>query len=507
MNAAPKADTDPRAGSAGPPAGPEPARRRSLFWTIAGMFFLTTVAGSLLQVFIAVAVLRPLESREARSRAELGATSAASEIAALPDPITDASVHTILDRARDRMGFRGSSIVFHGVNGMFTSEPPAPARLRPALGGPAAPARPGDSTRADRDRIDPSRFEILATRPVRRGATPLGTVEVRRWRPRSGWGTWETRTALLFVPFAVLASALAGLVIVRLLVRRLRSIEVLASRVAEGDLSVRIQDRSGDEIGRLSGQLDRMTERIAEARASLERNERQRRQLFADITHELATPLTSIRGFAETLLDPQVAVSTDERSRYLRGLLDEAARLDRLISDLFDLARLEAGASSLHKERLDWAALCRNTVDRFGKRFDDAGLRLTWREPSHPAWIEADGRRMEQVLENLLNNALRYVPREGGVEVSVKSVGPGGRHTLRVADDGPGIPAREMGQVFERFYRAEGAAGTGAASDGKGSGLGLAIVKEIVGRHGGAVRAEANEPRGLAIVVEMPAVA
>ena len=118
-------------------------------------------------------------------------------------------------------------------------------------------------------------------------------------------GPLEARTAVLFVPFAVLVSALAELVLVRLLVRRLRSIEVLASRVAQGDLSVRIQDQSGDEIGRLAGQLDRMTERIAEARANLERNEEQRRQLFADITHELATPLTSIRGFAETSSIPR----------------------------------------------------------------------------------------------------------------------------------------------------------------------------------------------------------
>jgi signal transduction histidine kinase len=330
-------------------------------------------------------------------------------------------------------------------------------------------------------------------------------VLVRRWQPRNSWGYWETRTALLFVPFAVLASALAGLVIVRLLVRRLRSIETLAARVAEGDLSVRIADRSGDEIGRLSEQLDRMTERIAEARASLEQNERQRRQLFADITHELATPLTSIRGFTETLLDPHVSVSAEERSRYLRGLLEEAARLDRLISDLFDLARLEAGASVLQPERLDWAALCGHTVERFRRRFDAAGLGLRWREEDGPAWIDADGRRMEQVLENLLNNALRYVPRGAHVGVSLRPApAPGERHALRVEDDGPGVPSGEMGLVFERFYRGEGA-GRAPAADAPGSGLGLAIVKEIVERHGGTVRAESNDPHGLRIIVELPA--
>lgn len=467
--------------------------RRSLFWTIAGLFFLTAVAGSLIQVFVVVGVLRPLEAREARSRAELGAAGAAAEIAALADPITDPKVHEVLARTRERMGFRGSSIVYRGADGLTTSEPQLPRRFR-------SPEQARDSLRAGREREQ--RLEVLAGRPVRRGGRVLGEVEVRRWRPRGGWGSLEARTAVLFVPFAVLVSALAGLVLVRLLVRRLRSIEVLASRVAQGDLSVRIQDQSGDEIGRLAGQLDRMTERIAEARANLERNEEQRRQLFADITHELATPLTSIRGFAETLLDPKVAVSAEERARYLRGLLEEAARLDRLISDLFDLARLEAGASVLHPERLDWTALCRNTADRFRQRYEEAGLRLEWREPPAAAWVEADGRRMEQVLENLLTNALRYVPRGGRVEVAVApSAGDSGRrHALSVEDDGPGVPPGTLGRVFERFYRADSSGG-----DGKGSGLGLAIVKEIVERHRGTVRAESNDPHGLRIVIELPA--
>ncbi|HET7498026.1 MAG TPA: HAMP domain-containing sensor histidine kinase [Candidatus Eisenbacteria bacterium] len=487
-------------GSAGAaPMTAAPGPRRSLFWTIAGMFFLTTVGGSLLQIFVAVGVLRPLETREARSRAELGAASAATEIAALPEPLTDAKVHVVLASARDRMDFRGSSIVYRGADGMYTSEPLTPPRFR-APGSDSLAF--GGARGRDRDRGRP-RFDVLAERPVRRGASVIGTVQVRRWQPRSGWGYWEMRTALLFVPFAVLASGLAGLVIVRLLVRRLRAIDALATRVAQGDLSVRIQDRSGDEIGRIAEQLDRMTERIAEARASLERNEKQRRQLFADITHELATPLTSIRGFAETLLDPAVGVSADERAKYTRGLLEEAARLDRLISDLFDLARLEAGASALHLERLDLAALAGHTVERYQKRCGDSGLRLEWEPPAGPAWIEADGRRMEQVLENLLNNAIRYVPRGGSVRVSVDPSGSrlGATHSLRVEDDGPGVPRGEMGQVFERFYRAESA---GHGSDGKGSGLGLAIVKEIVERHQGTVRAEPIDPHGLSIVVELP---
>jgi len=281
------------------------------------------------------------------------------------------------------------------------------------------------------------------------------------------------------------------------------AMETLAARVAEGDLSVRIADRSGDEIGRLAERLDRMTERLADARARVEESDRQRRQLFADITHELATPLTSIRGYAETLLDPQVSVSGDERGRFVRGVLEEARRLDRLIRDLFDLARLEAGATQLLRERLDWVALCRNTAQRFATRFADAGLRMEWDQTVPEAWIEADGHRMEQVLENLLGNALRYVPTGGRVGLSLTSTNGAGTFRLRVDDDGPGLSDEELSHVFERFYRAAGARGS-ASRDGGGSGLGLAIVREIVERHGGSVRAEASLPHGLAITIELP---
>jgi len=310
------------------------------------------------------------------------------------------------------------------------------------------------------------------------------------------------RTSLLFLPIDIAVSIAGGLVMVRVLVGRLRSMELLTGRVAEGDLSVRIADRSGDEIGRLAQQLDRMTDRLAEARAQLEGNEQQRRKLFADVTHELATPLTSIRGYAETLLDPNVKVSGEERTQYVRGLLDESSRLDRLIRDMFELARLEADASQLAREPLDWAALCRNTIERFESRSRKIGLKLVWRGGADEAWIDADGRRIERVLDNLLVNALRYVPEGGTVELGLEPDSDRKRFRLTVSDDGPGVPAEELPHVFERFYRG---ARDPKARDQSGSGLGLAIVKEIVERHGGTVAASVRSPRGLTIAVELPA--
>jgi signal transduction histidine kinase len=472
--------------------------RRSLLWTIAGIFLLTAVVGTLLQALVVVAVVEPLETRELRARAELAVSSIAEATAEAPGT-RGAALDTLLERHRALANLRPAFMVIRWADGNVVTAPSGFARVVARDSLAATPGASGSRSR---------RHEVLARRPVVEGGREVGEVQVvRRVRPRGIPGFQGPHTPLLFLPIAILVSIVAGLVVVRLLVARLRAMEVLASRVAEGDLAARIEDRSGDEIGRLAEQLDRMTDRLADARARIEANEHQRRQLFADITHELATPLTSIRGAAETLLDPGVPVSSEERARFVSGVLEESRRLDRLIRDLFDLARLEAG-SPLEQEPIDLTALGRNTVLRFEPRFRAAGLTLVWRDSGTEAWIEADGRRIEQVLENLLSNALRYVPRGGTVEVALDGAhGPDRRFRLSVSDDGPGLPADELPHLFERFYRSRTAGSPSAdraAARDQGSGLGLAIVRQIVERHGGTARAEARSPRGLRVVVELP---
>jgi signal transduction histidine kinase len=487
----------------------------SLFWTFAGVFLLTIIAGGAAQWFVAAAVLGPLESRDARNRAERAVTSAAASIAALPDPEDPQAIRAIL--ARDDDPGTPGWLFYRAADGRVIGGPRWRGRGRGRIperlgdvppgspGGPPLGPPPGPpGSRRDFARREGllARREILARQDVVRGGERLGEVVALRF-PRPPLGIVGSRTSLLFLPITVIASAVAGLFMVRILVRRLRGLETLAARVASGDLSARIEDRTGDEIGRVAEGLDQMTERLADAKRRVEETAAQRRRLFADITHELATPLTSIRGYAETLVDPGVGTSREERERYLRGILEESRRMDQLIRDLFDLARLEAGATPLARERLDWAALCKNTLDRFEPRFRAAGLSVSWRQMDGDTTVMADGRRMEQVVENLLTNELRYVPSGGTVEMSLGPVsGDGGRLRLEVSDDGPGMASGDRARVFERFYRAEGARPAGG--EDRGSGLGLAIVREIVERHGGTVRADARMPRGLSIVVELP---
>ena len=484
-----------------PPGGhgenPHEVRRgRSLFWPIAGLLLVTVVAGTAAQILIVDAVLRPLETREQRSRATLAAVQLSTALATHSAHIEPAVMDSMMQNQRDRAGGRLGWIFYRAPGDTVFSNPPRRGHLlAPILSG-----APVVDTLREGTRRGPFKFEIMARRGVTHAGGGSGEVVIARpLLPGGLMGFFGSRSLLIALPIAALSALAIGLIMMRLLVRRLRGIETLAARVAEGDLSVRIADRSGDEIGRIAERLDRMTGRLNEARDQLEVTERQRRQLFADITHELATPLTSIRGYAETLLDPQVVVTPDERTRYERGILEESRRLDRLIRDLFELARLEAGATPLVREPLDWAGLCRNTIERFEPRFRAAGLTIAWRSGTQEAWIDADGHRIEEVLENLLANALRYVPAPGTVALSL--VSDGDRYRLTIEDDGPGIAADELPRVFERFFR--GSAPRTPGEDG-GSGLGLAIVREIVERHDGTIRAEARRPRGLAITIELP---
>jgi signal transduction histidine kinase len=471
--------------------------RQSLIWVVTGAFFAAAVVGVILQVLVVLAVLRPIEARETRGRAELAAAAIASTFATGPAPPAGADLDSLLSRTRNEHGIRPALLVVRWSDGRLTASPTEFERLATRLLADSASDAGGQPG------------EVLARHALVSGGQRVGEVVVVRRVPRGPRpGEPSASLLLLYIPIAVLLSAALGVLLVRLLVRRLRALEALAARVAAGDLSARVADPRRDEIGRVAGQLDHMAEHLMHARDTLRLHEEQRRQLFADITHELATPLTSIRAAAETMLDPHVPLSADERTRYVRGVLDESRRLDRLIRDLFELARLEAGATPLELVRLDWAALARNTIERFAPRYAAAGLALAPGTMPPEAWVLADGARLEQVLDNLLVNALRYVPAGGHVTLSLTPERASrARWRLAIRDDGPGLPADELPRVFERFYRGSAPRGALDASTNGGSGLGLAIVREIVERHGGEVHARSVSPHGLEIELDLYAIA
>jgi signal transduction histidine kinase len=227
----------------------------------------------------------------------------------------------------------------------------------------------------------------------------------------------------------------------------------------------------------------------------LRRLEKVRSDFVANASHELKTPLTSIRGFAETLVEDDPP--TELRRQFLGLIRDNTLRLQRLVDDLLDLSRLESGGWSAGSESVKMAPLVQEAWD------------LVREEGSKPIDFEIHGdaramgdrRGLVQVFRNLFENAVRHTPVNGSVRVEIDAGGDTGTVAIAVVDDGEGIPAQSLPRIFERFYRAD----SSRARDYGGTGLGLAIVKHLVGSMGGRVRAESRLGHGTAIRITLPA--
>jgi len=227
----------------------------------------------------------------------------------------------------------------------------------------------------------------------------------------------------------------------------------------------------------------------------LERANRIRQDFVANVSHELRTPLTSLRGYAETLLDGGLD-DPEHREEFVRIIRDQAARLGAIVEDLLSLADLERPGARLRAEVFDLRALTQRLVQELEPRSTAAGLTLEL-EPGEETKVEADRARIEQVLANLLDNALKYTER-GGVAVALGAEAD--RVWCEVRDSGPGIPAEDQARIFERFYRVDKARSRAQG----GTGLGLSIVRHIIGLHGGEVSVRSRIGRGSVFRFEVP---
>jgi two-component system, OmpR family, phosphate regulon sensor histidine kinase PhoR len=238
--------------------------------------------------------------------------------------------------------------------------------------------------------------------------------------------------------------------------------------------------------------------------SELRRLEDVRRDFVANASHELKTPLTAIRGFAETLLDPEIPPPL--REQFTRTVRDNAERLQRIVDDLLDLSRIESGGWRVEPEIVSVAGVARGVWTELGALVERKGARLELDVPPECELVEADPSALRQVFSNLVGNSLRYVGEGGRVEVAARPAADrdgGGRRWVEVSvgDDGAGIPSAHLPRIFERFYRADAA----RSREEGGTGLGLAIVRHLVEAHGGAVEAESELGRGTTIRFTLPA--
>jgi signal transduction histidine kinase len=286
---------------------------------------------------------------------------------------------------------------------------------------------------------------------------------------------------------ALVVAVILAVFLVDGITRPLRRLAEAARRVAAGDFSHRVDVTSPLEAAQLAGSFNGMA-------AALEDGQRARRQLLADIVHELRTPLSVIQGTAQGFLDGVIAPD-EEHSSVIR---DQAALLSKLITDLRDLSLAEAGELQLEKATSDMGDLARQAVGAVQYRAREQGIELKVLAPTNlpPCLVDRD--RTLQILGNLLDNALRHTPRGGSVTVHAHE--PAGPFlVVEVADTGEGIPLEHLPHIFERFYRVDAARGRGG-----GTGLGLAIVSQLVRAQGGSISVESEPGQGSVFRVSFP---
>jgi signal transduction histidine kinase len=265
----------------------------------------------------------------------------------------------------------------------------------------------------------------------------------------------------------------------------LREMADATDAMARGDYRRRVTATSRDEVGELARAFNKMAGELAET-------DRVRRDLVANVSHELRTPITALQAGLENIVDGV----TEPDPETLRTMLAQVERLGRLVSQLLDLSRLESGAVPLERDRFDVEPLLAHAVRESQLHEPNVDVSVVVEQPGLTA--DGDRERMHQVVANLLENAVRFTPRGGAVEVRATRTPSGVR--IAVSDEGPGIPDDDVDRVFERFYRSDQA----RSSNNGGAGLGLAIAHWIVDLHGGEIHPERRDPRGCRMVVTLP---
>jgi two-component system OmpR family sensor kinase len=328
-----------------------------------------------------------------------------------------------------------------------------------------------------------------------------GTVDMVVLKPQPGIldTMWE---AVAELPRGVLIGGLLALALTIFLLSRWTSGTVTRSlaplmagtqALADGNLAYRVDTThvSLNEVDALAASFNQMADRV-------QQSQRAQRDFIANVSHDLKTPLTSIQGFSQALLDG-TAASPEVQRRAALIISQEAQRLTNLVEEVIDLARLEDGLLQLHLQQVAPNAVGAEVVESFAPRYEVSGVKLIWAPEITAGAILADAARLRRALANLLDNALEHTPVGGAVTLAVESVAEGAQVQFSVTDTGAGIPLAESERIWERFYRVDR-----ARTNRNGSGLGLAIVKEIVEAHGGSVGVTSTAGQGSRFWLTLP---
>lgn len=298
----------------------------------------------------------------------------------------------------------------------------------------------------------------------------------------------QVNLSLLLAGFvAALIALVLGFLLFRQITAPLNALALASAKIAAGDLNARAEVRGDDEIAQVGRAFNGMADNLA-------RSEAARRNMLADVAHELRNPIGVIQGHLEAMLDGVFPLDAEQ----VASLHDETILLGRLVDDLRALALADAGQLSLTREKTDLSALVTKTVQAFRAQAAENHITLTTDLPANLPPVNLDPERIAQVLGNLLSNAFRYTPTGGSVRVTLSNLGKAAR--VQVSDTGPGIPADALPHVFERFWRGD----KSRSRPQGGAGLGLAIAKQWITAHNGQIGVESQVGKGSTFWFELP---
>ena len=294
---------------------------------------------------------------------------------------------------------------------------------------------------------------------------------------------------------------IGGLLVFAVLTRRLRQLGNIMHQYGNGqqqdDATLRYPRRSNDEIDRLGQQFNAMADRISEHVGELKRIDSQRREMVANISHDLRTPLTTLRGYLETLDLKHDQLTEQEQRQYLQTALSHSKRLGIMVEELFELARLDSCESVIYAEPFSMCELVQDVAQKYQLRAQERSINLEASLNPETPPVYGDIAMMQRVLENLLENGLRHTPAGGAVRIRVDV--DSGNVVVQVADTGCGIPEEDIPHVFERFYQRDS-----SHYDADNAGLGLAIVWRILELHGSAIQVRSKPQQGTTFLFRLP---
>jgi signal transduction histidine kinase len=318
-------------------------------------------------------------------------------------------------------------------------------------------------------------------------------------------GSYILRLSIRIIGVSLVVALAAGLIIFAFLTRRLERLAAEMDGYRSGmspeelALSLESRGRMSDEIDKLGLTFKEMTARINNQVEKLEKSDAMRRELVANVSHDLRTPLATMRGYVETLLMKDGSLSAEERRNYLKTAVSHCKRLGKLIDDLFELAKLDAHERVVRSEQFSVSELVQDIIQKFELLAKERNIYIVTNIGEQLPFAYADIGMIERVLENLLDNALRYTPEGGSVSIVLRNHSRD-NITVQVSDTGCGIPENELPHIFDRFYQAD------RSRKGKSShsGLGLAVAKKILELHGSSIEAQSVPHSGTTFTFHLP---